>query len=68
MNQPAASTHSPIPPTGIASIGVSLPSLALPVEELARLRGQDPNKYLLGLGCREMALCPPGTRRRSSWR
>ena len=46
--------------TGIASLGLSLPPLALPVEELARLRGVDPNKYLYGLGCREMALCPPG--------
>ncbi|MEM7581771.1 MAG: hydroxymethylglutaryl-CoA synthase [Acidobacteriota bacterium] len=45
--------------TGIASIGLSLPPLALPVEELAKLRGQDPQKFTLGLGCREMALCPP---------
>ena len=44
---------------GIASIGLHLPSLALPVEELAKLRGQDPKKYTIGLGCREMALCPP---------
>lgn len=45
---------------GIASLGLSLPSLALPVGELARLRGVDPAKYTLGLGCGEMALCPPG--------
>ncbi len=45
-------------PAGIASIGINLPPLALPVEELAKLRGQDPKKYTLGLGCREMALCP----------
>ncbi|MEM7048022.1 MAG: hydroxymethylglutaryl-CoA synthase [Acidobacteriota bacterium] len=44
--------------TGIAAIGLCLPPLALPVEELARLRNVDPNKYTLGLGCREMALCP----------
>ncbi len=44
---------------GIASIGLSLPPLALKVEELARLRGQDPKKYTIGLGCQEMALCPP---------
>ena len=45
--------------TGIASIGLHFPSLALPLEELARLRGQDPKKYTLGLGCKEMSLCPP---------
>ncbi len=47
------------PSIGLASIGLSLPPLALPVEELAKLRGQDPQKYTLGLGCQEMALCPP---------
>ncbi len=47
-------------PVGLASIGINLPPLALPVEELAKLRGQDPKKYTLGLGCREMALCPEG--------
>ena len=45
-------------PTGIASIGLAFPSLALPLGELARLRGVDPAKYTLGLGCDEMALCP----------
>ena len=49
------------PSTGIASIGLALPCLALPLEELAKLRGQDPAKFTLGLGCREMALCPPET-------
>lgn len=48
-------------PTGIASIGLAFPSLALPLEELAQLRGVDPAKYTLGLGCQEMALCGPGT-------
>ncbi len=52
--------HTPDRSTGIASIGLHLPPLALPVEELAKLRGQDPKKYTLGLGCREMALCPEG--------
>ena len=51
-------TTRPSQASGIASIGLSLPPLALPVEELATLRGQDPEKYTLGLGCREMALCP----------
>ncbi|MEJ2084335.1 MAG: hydroxymethylglutaryl-CoA synthase [Acidobacteriota bacterium] len=48
-----------IRPTGIASIGLHFPSLALPVEELARLRGQAPEKYTIGLGCDAMSLCPP---------
>ena len=52
-------TQATCRPVGIASFGLKLPPLALPVEELARLRGQDPAKYTLGLGCREMALCPP---------
>jgi hydroxymethylglutaryl-CoA synthase len=47
-------------PTGIASIGLHLPPLAMAVEELATLRGQAPEKYTLGLGCSEMSLCPPG--------
>lgn len=48
------------PRVGIAAFGIHFPSLALPVEELASLRGVDPNKYLFGLGCQEMALCPEG--------
>lgn len=55
MNHPT----TPTPTVGIASLGLSLPSLALPVTELASLRGVDPAKYTLGLGCDEMALCPP---------
>ncbi|MEM7351705.1 MAG: hydroxymethylglutaryl-CoA synthase, partial [Acidobacteriota bacterium] len=51
-------TSPQTPAIGLASIGLSLPPLALPVEELAKLRGQDPAKFTLGLGCREMALCP----------
>ncbi|GAB5548988.1 MAG: hydroxymethylglutaryl-CoA synthase [Sandaracinaceae bacterium] len=46
--------------TGIASIGVHLPPLAMAVEELATLRGVDPDKYRHGLGLRQMALCPTG--------
>jgi len=45
---------------GIASLGVHLPPLAMKVEELAQLRGVDPNKFTHGLGCREIALCPEG--------
>lgn len=42
---------------GISSIGLSFPSLALPLGELAQLRNEDAGKYLYGLGCCEMALC-----------
>ena len=27
---------------------------------VTKLRGEDPAKYTVGLGCREMSLCPPG--------
>jgi hydroxymethylglutaryl-CoA synthase len=47
-------------PAGIASIGLQLPSLFMNVGELAELRRVDPNKYTKGLGCRDIALCPPG--------
>lgn len=46
--------------TGIASLGVKLPPLSLRVEDLAALRGVDPAKFTIGLGCREIALCPEG--------
>ena len=29
------------------------------VEELAKLRGEDPAKFTEGLECSEMAICPP---------
>lgn len=48
------------PSAGIASLGLSLPPLALPVADLATIRGQEPAKFTVGLGCGEMALCPPG--------
>lgn len=47
--------------TGIASLGLALPPLAMEMAELARLRGVDPAKYTVGLGCQEMALCPSGS-------
>lgn len=40
--------------TGIASIGLHFPPLAMAVEELASLRGQEPEKYTIGLGCSEL--------------
>ena len=47
-------------PAGIASIGLQLPPLFMPVTELAELRSVDPNKYTKGLGCIDIALCPSG--------
>ena len=47
-------------PAGIASIGLQLPPLFMPVTQLAELRGVDPNKYTKGLGCKDIALCPDG--------
>lgn len=47
-------------PSGIASIGLQLPPLFMPVTELAELRSVDPNKYTKGLGCADIALCPTG--------
>lgn len=44
--------------SGIASIGIHFPSLYLSVEELAKLRQVDPMKYLQGLGCNKIAICP----------
>ena len=45
---------------GIASIGLQLPPLFMPVTQLAELRSVDPNKYTKGLGCTDIALCPSG--------
>lgn len=45
---------------GISALGLQLPRLAMDVRELAALRGVDPNKYTIGLGCDAMALCPEG--------
>jgi hydroxymethylglutaryl-CoA synthase len=44
---------------GVSAIGLAIPSLALPVEELARLNNIDPDKYTVGLGASRMALCGP---------
>lgn len=45
---------------GISSFGLRLPSRAMHVAALAQLRGVDPDKFTIGLGCNEMALCGPG--------
>lgn len=42
---------------GIASLGLKTPSFYLDLRDLATLRGIDPGKYTIGLGCQEMALC-----------
>jgi len=42
--------------TGIASIGLHLPPIYMPVKDLAQLRNIDPNKYIIGLGCENIAL------------
>ncbi|NCP61817.1 MAG: hydroxymethylglutaryl-CoA synthase family protein [Alphaproteobacteria bacterium] len=44
-------------PVGIASLGLKIPSFFLDLKDFAHLRNTDPNKYEIGLGCREMALC-----------
>lgn len=42
---------------GIAAIGMAIPQYALPLPELAKLRGTDPAQYTASLGCEMMALC-----------
>lgn len=44
---------------GITAIGISTTSHKLALEELAKLRGVDPNKYTRGLECQEMSVCGP---------
>ncbi|MFW5875135.1 MAG: hydroxymethylglutaryl-CoA synthase family protein [Myxococcota bacterium] len=56
MTNSSSITH-----TGIASLGIALPPLAMDVRKLAHLRGIDPDKFTLGLGCGEMALCDERT-------
>lgn len=45
---------------GIASIGINIPPLYMTMESLSEIRKSDPNKYKIGLGCEDMALCPEG--------
>ncbi len=42
---------------GIESLGVQLPQAVLDVDLLATLHKVDPEKFRIGLGCRQMALC-----------
>lgn len=48
------------PGIGIHALGVAVPRRHVDMEELARARGVPPDKYLLGLGAREMAVAEPG--------
>ncbi len=42
---------------GIAAIGVAIPRYAMPLQELAAIRGISADKYIDGLGCQAMAIC-----------
>jgi hydroxymethylglutaryl-CoA synthase len=44
---------------GVRALGISLPEYYLDLADLARIRGVDPDKYRVGLGCLEMAYAPP---------
>lgn len=44
---------------GIDKIGFYTPSLYLDMAELATARGEDPNKYLIGIGQSKQAIIPP---------
>jgi hydroxymethylglutaryl-CoA synthase len=46
-------------PTGLAALGLKLPSLAVDVRALAALRSVDPDKLTVGLGCDTFAVCAP---------
>jgi len=48
------------PRIGIHALGLAVPRRYVDMEELARARGVAPDKYLLGLGAREMAVAEPG--------
>ncbi len=42
---------------GFSSLGIAIPETAIKLSELAALRGEDPNKYEIGLQCFEMTVC-----------
>ena len=58
-SQPGSPQPTRTPMAGIASLGLHLPPMAMDVGDLAGIRGEDPAKYTLGLGCDSMSLCPP---------
>lgn len=43
---------------GIAAFGLAFPPLGVAATTLAELRGEDPQKYVVGLGCREFCFSP----------
>ncbi|HMG53068.1 MAG TPA: hydroxymethylglutaryl-CoA synthase [Kofleriaceae bacterium] len=45
---------------GIHALGLAIPRRYVDMADLARARGVDPDKYLHGLGAREMAVAEPG--------
>lgn len=45
---------------GIHALGLAIPRRYVDMTDLARARGVDPDKYLQGLGAREMAIAEPG--------
>lgn len=45
---------------GIHAIGIAVPRRYVDMQDLARARGVEPEKYLHGLGAREMAVAEPG--------
>jgi hydroxymethylglutaryl-CoA synthase len=45
---------------GIHALGLAMPRRYVDLQELARARGVEPDKYLQGLGAREMAVAEPG--------
>ncbi|HEY0483059.1 MAG TPA: hydroxymethylglutaryl-CoA synthase [Kofleriaceae bacterium] len=48
------------PRIGIHALGVAIPRRYIDMEDLAHARGVPPDKYLHGLGAREMAIAEPG--------
>src|SRR5215831_5821712 len=45
---------------GIHALGLAIPRRYIDMEDLAYARGVEPDKYLRGLGAREMAVAEPG--------
>ena len=44
---------------GLTSLGLALPQHAVDVRDLAALRGADPDKFTVGLGCDTFGVCGP---------
>ena len=44
---------------GISALGIAIPQYALPLTELAKMRGTDAEQYTSSLGCQVMAMCTP---------